>query len=225
MTFDRRLYMQLLVFTGARDVAPVVAAVDAACARADGVDAVVYESALDPRGVGLLTIAEEPDALMALSRALLDDAAFGALAPLPAYTMLGRTYAIGYERDLEGTLLTRPRERALDPAHAWAVWYPLRRSGSFERLDAEAQRAALMEHGMLGRRFGEAGLASDLRLASHGLDANDNDFTIGLVGPRLHPLSELVQAMRATVQTSVHVERMGPFFVGRVAHRRPSRRP
>jgi len=81
------------------------------------------------------------------------------------------------------------------------------------------QRAALMEHGGIGRRFGAAGHAHDIRLACHGLDIQDNDFVIGLVGPQLHPLSTVVQAMRRTVQTSVYVERMGPFFVGRAVWR------
>ena len=58
-----------------------------------------------------------------------------------------------------------------------------------------------------------------MRLACHGLDANDNDFVIGLLGHSLHPLSHVVQHMRKTVQTSQYIEKMGPFFVGRVAHR------
>ena len=48
----------------------------------------------------------------------------------------------------------------------------------------------------MGRAYGEADLAHDVRLACHGLDTHDNDFVIGLVGRELHPLSHLVQAMR-----------------------------
>ena len=33
---------------------------------------------------------------------------FGDLTPKPEYTMLGRTYAIGYEPDLDEALITRP---------------------------------------------------------------------------------------------------------------------
>ena len=62
-----------------------------------------------------------------------------------------------------------------------------------------------------------AGLGYDIRLACHGLDRDDNDFVVGLLGPELHPLSIIVQRMRKTKQTSLHLERLGPFFVGRVA--------
>ena len=59
----------------------------------------------------------------------------------------------------------------------------------------------------------------DIRLACHGIDADDNEFVIGLVGKELHPLSHLVQTMRKTRQTSEFIAKMGPFFVGHVAHR------
>jgi chlorite dismutase len=72
---------------------------------------------------------------------------------------------------------------------------------------------------MIGHAYGQQELASDIRLACHGLDAKDNEFVIGLVGDRLHPLSHLVQAMRKTRQTSEFIVQMGPFFVGRVLHR------
>jgi chlorite dismutase len=73
-----------------------------------------------------------------------------------------------------------------------------------------------MEHGAVGRAFGEANLGHDIRLACHGLDKNDNDFIIGLLGAELMPLSAIVQRMRKTRQTSLHIEQMGPFFVGKV---------
>lgn len=97
----------------------------------------------------------------------------------------------------------------------WAIWYPLRRSGSFEQLSGQEQRVVLMEHGGIGRAFGREGYGHDIRLACHGLDKNDNDFVIGLLGPELHPLSSIVQRMRKTKQTSLHLESLGPFFVGK----------
>ena len=103
------------------------------------------------------------------------------------------------------------------PICAWAIWYPLRRSGSFEQLSRKEQNQILMEHGGVGMSFGRAGLGYDIRLACHGLDQADNDFVIGLLGPELHPLSIIVQRMRKTRQTSLHLERLGPFFVGKVA--------
>ena len=42
-------------------------------------------------------------------------------------------------------------------------------------------------------------------------------FVIGLLGRELHPLSVIVQRMRKTKQTSLHLDRLGPFFVGRAA--------
>jgi chlorite dismutase len=76
---------------------------------------------------------------------------------------------------------------------------------------------------VLGRAYGEADLAHDVRLACQGLDVRDNDFVIGLVGRALHPLSHLVQAMRKTVQTSQYLQSLGPFFVGRVLWQSPLR--
>ena len=48
--------------------------------------------------------------------------------------MFGRTYALGYEPDLEEVLFHRPTRTVLNPAWPWAVWYPLRRNGAFARL-------------------------------------------------------------------------------------------
>lgn len=208
---DRRLFMQFLAFGDCQETEVLVEALKQA-----GIAAVLYEDINDPRGVGLLTFSEEPDYFLDEVRPFLTRPPFSALAPKPEYTMLGRTYAIGYEQDLERTLIERPKERVTDPALPWAIWYPLRRAGSFEQLSAEEQRVILMEHGGIGRAFGEAGHGYDIRLACHGLDKADNDFVVGLLGPKLYPLSRIVQRMRKTKQTSLHLERLGPFFIGRV---------
>ena len=92
----------------------------------------------------------------------------------------------------------------------------MRRAGSFEQLSAQEQNVILAEHGGIGRSFGRAHLGYDVRLACHGLDKNDNDFVVGLIGPELYPLSIIVQRMRKTKQTSLHLERLGPFFIGKV---------
>jgi chlorite dismutase len=162
-------------------------------------------------------MSESPDAFVSELRGFLTSPPFSELEPKPELTMLGRTYAIGYEQDLEETLVDRPRRRVLDANLRWAIWYPLRRAGSFEQLSRKEQDAILMEHGGIGMAFGRAGLGYDIRLACHGLDRADNDFVVGLLGPELHPLSTIVQRMRKTRQTSLHLERLGPFFVGRVA--------
>jgi chlorite dismutase len=150
---------------------------------------------------------------------LLGSARFQALRPRPELSMLGRTYSTGFEQDLEFWLLRRPRETVLNEAWPWAIWYPLRRVGPFERLDPRERGQIMREHGGIGRAYGAQDLAHDVRLACHGLDQADNDFVIGLIGKELHPLSHVVQAMRKTRQTAELMEKMGPFFVGHVARR------
>jgi hypothetical protein len=209
---DRRLFMQLQAFGGAGDTAALVSALQTA-----GVEGVLYEDVNDPTGVALLALSEDPEAFVAELRGFLQSPPFSDLEPKPELTMLGRTYAIGHEEDLDETLVDRPRGRVLDPGLPWAIWYPLRRAGSFEQLSRQEQNTILMEHGGVGKAFGRAGLGYDIRLACHGLDRLDNDFVVGLLGPELHPLSIIVQRMRKTRQTSLHLERLGPFFVGRVA--------
>ena len=211
-SLDRRLFMQLHAFGGAHDTGALVAALERS-----GLVGVLYEDANDPTGIGLLALDERPEAFVSEYRAFLQAPPFAGLEPKPELTMLGRTYTLGHEEDLVETLVDRPRRRVLDPSLPWAIWYPLRRSGTFEQLSRQEQNAILMEHGGIGMAFGRAGLGHDIRLACHGLDRSDNDFVVGLLGPDLHPLSIIVQRMRKTKQTSLHLERLGPFFVGRVA--------
>ena len=207
---DERLFMQLLVFTGCRDaraVAAHVAALD--------VDGVVYEDLNDPRGIGVLTASRNPDVFIDVVRPALISGPMEGLVLNPAFTMFGRTYSLGYEPDLQDVLTERPRRTVLNPDWPWAVWYPLRRSGSFVQLPADKQRTVLAEHGQIGMAFGAADYVHDVRLACHGLDRDDNDFVIGLIGKALFPLSAVVQTMRKTQQTALYLDRLGPFFVGR----------
>jgi chlorite dismutase len=80
----------------------------------------------------------------------------------------------------------------------------------------------LAEHGEIGMRFGAGDYAHDIRLACYGLDRDDNDFVIGLIGKALFPLSAVVQAMRKTQQTSLYLDRLGPFFIGRAVWQSPA---
>jgi chlorite dismutase len=211
--------MQLQAFTGAPDPKPLAAAIESS-----GIEAVLYADVNDPRGAAVLAFGGDAAALFARLRELLNTEPFAALTHRPELTMLGRTYSSGYEPNLDDWLLDRPRRTVLNPAWPWGIWYPLRRSGAFARLPVEEQAAILREHGAIGRAYGDADLAHDVRLACHGLDQRDNDFVIGLVGRELQPLSHIVHAMRATTQTSQYIERLGPFFVGHVAWQsRPTR--
>ena len=83
-------------------------------------------------------------------------------------------------------------------------------------LDFAAERFPGLPLWAIGMSFGAADYAHDIRLACHGLDKHDNDFVIGLIGKDLFPLSAIVQKMRGTQQTSLYLERLGPFFIGRV---------
>jgi chlorite dismutase len=214
-TSDRRLFLQLHVFTGCPDPQPLIAALDASRA-----EAVLYLDVADPRGVGVLTMTEDPTLFVTGLRDLLNAPPFERLTRRPELTMLGRTYSAGFEMDLDEYLLRRPRRIAGKAEWPWAVWYPLRRTGAFARLAPKEQGAILREHATIGRSYGEAGFAQDIRLACNGLDINDNDFVVGLVGPDLYPLSHLVQNMRKTIQTSEYIEKLGPFFVGRACWQR-----
>jgi hypothetical protein len=207
---DDRLFMQLLAFGGCADASAV-----AKHLAQSGVEGVVYEDANDPRGIAVLSLTRIPEAFVERVRPALNSGPCAALTLKPDYTMLGRTYALGYEPDLNDTLVERPRRTVLNPDWRWGIWYPLRRSGRFAQLSDQEQRTILSEHGAIGMAFGAGDYAHDVRLACHGLDRDDNDFVIGLIGKDLFPLSAVVQSMRKTQQTSLYLDRLGPFFVGR----------
>ena len=210
LSSDRRLLMQLLAFGNCHNTKKLIEEL-----KKSGMDFALYADINDPYGIGLLAMSESPDYFVGELREFLNGSAFTGLTPKPEYTMLGRTYSLGYEPDLESTLIGRPRERVLDPGLPWVIWYPLRRNKHFETLSAEEQRSVLGEHGKLGFKFGDAGYGKDIRLACHGLDKNDNDFLIGVLGKDLYPLSILIQSMRKTKQTSMYLESLGPFFIGK----------
>jgi chlorite dismutase len=214
---ERRLFMQLVAFGDCREPRALGQALQAA-----QLPAVLYEDVNDVRGIGLLTWHERSDFFVSTLRQFLLNTDFAGLTQKPEYTMLGRTYAQGYEPDLEDWLLHKPRRTVSNPQWPWAVWYPLRRSGAFSSLSPEEQAPILGEHGRIGRAFGEAGYAQDIRLACFGLGKNDNDFVIGLVGAELYPLSACVQSMRRTRQTSQYIQSMGPFFLGRAIWQSPT---
>ncbi len=215
---ERRLFMQLLVFECAPE-APVADAVRrlGTALEQRGAAGVIYLDLNAPAGLGLLSWSEDPAELVTGARGAVNEVS--GLRQRHPLSMLGRSYSSGFEPDLEFWLLRRPRETALNPDWPWAIWYPLRRTGAFERLDGREKGAILREHAEIGRAYGAANLAHDIRLACHGLDANDNEFVIGLIGQHLHPLSHVVQAMRRTRQTAEYIGQMGPFFVGHAAWR------
>lgn len=173
--------------------------------------------------MAVLGFSEDPADFVEKLRPATSDEELVGLAVRPELAMIGRTYSTGFEQDLAFWLLERPRATVLNAAWPWAIWYPLRRKGEFERLDPKEKAGIMREHGGIGRTYGDADLAHDVRLACHGLDQADNDFVIGLVGKELFPLSHVVQSMRRTRQTAEYMEKMGPFFVGRAVWRHAGR--
>ena len=208
--------MQLLAFGDCTDGGAVARHLQQA-----GVEGAVYEDVNDPHGIAVLSLTHAPDTFVDVVRRALRTGPCSGLTLKPEYTMLGRTYSLGYEPDLEDVLLHRPQRTVLNPLWKWAVWYPLRRSGRFAQVPADEQRVILAEHGAIGMSFGAGDYAHDIRLACHGLDKDDNDFVVGLIGKQLYPLSAIVQTMRKTQQTSLYLERLGPFFVGRAVWQAP----
>lgn len=213
---QRRLFMQLQVFTGCADPEPVKRAM-----MEQGAEGVLYLDITDPQGIGVLLISEDPLWFTGPGRSLLTRGPFGPLRRRAELTMLGRTYASGREQQLEDWLLRKPRRTVLNPQWPWAVWYPLRRKSEFALLAAEEQSRILGEHARIGMAFGQAGYASDVRLACYGLDASDNEFVLGLIGPELYYLSALVQEMRKSQQTARYIQSLGPFFIGRAHWQSP----
>lgn len=218
---DRRLFFQLVALEVPRDPGPDVVATLLGNSLANrGLSAVIYADLHHPLGLGVVTCSEDPEDLAGPFRQVLGQATLPEETRIRTeYGMLGRSYSTGFEQDLKFWVIDRPRQTLLDPANRYAIWYPLRRKGPFERLSPREKGTIMQEHGGIGRAYGELDLAHDIRLSCHGLDANDNDFVVGLLGKDLHPLSHVVQAMRKTVQTAEYMDKMGPFFVGHVLHR------
>ena len=213
---DQRLYFQLHVFE--RCLYPD-AIIDMIKSKIHV--AVFYDDLNNPAGLGVLLVAEDPARLMSQSDALrsIQDRSVSRISYRSEMTMTGRTYSSGREPNLEEWLIHKPLKNALNPDFPWAIWYPLRRKSEFYRLEDSERGRILAEHAMLGRSYAAGGYASDIRLACFGLDTNDNEFVIGLVGAELYPLSRLIQDMRKTEQTTRYIESLGPFFVGKVRQR------
>src|SRR3984885_12385417 len=144
----RRLFMQLLAFGGVLDAHTLVAELEES-----GIEGVLYADVNDPRGVALVTWSDDPDFFVSTVRPLLSRGPFAELTPKLEYSMLGRTYSLGHEPDLEDWLFNKPRRNATDPNSRWAVWYPLRRKGEFSALGIDEQTPILREHGKIGHSF------------------------------------------------------------------------
>ena len=137
-----------------------------------------------PGGLGLLTWSEDPGDFVSRVRPVFAEQEIRGLKLRHELTMLGRTYSTRLRARPRVLAPGAPEQTVLNEAWPWAVWYPLRRGGAFERLEPKEKGEILREHAAIGKAYGAADLAHDIRLACHGLDANDNEFVIGLIGTR-----------------------------------------
>jgi len=213
---NKRLYFQLQVFSGAGDWNLIREAL-----LEKKWEGVIYKDITSPDRIGVLLFDESPEKFTGGFRDFYRSEVFSGFERIDAMTMFGRTYSSGREEDLEDWLLKKPRKQVLNPDHKWAVWYPLRRKPEFYRLPPADQGRILMEHAVIGMAYGKKELAHDIRLACFGIDRNDNEFLIGIVGRDLFPLSHLVQRMRKPEQTSAYLASLGPFFVGEAVWQSP----
>src|ERR1700730_19180810 len=83
---DRRLFMQLQAFGGCAEPKALQAALERS-----QIEAVLYSDLHDPRGVGVLTFAEDPAFFATRQREILGAEPFAALTSQPELAILGRT--------------------------------------------------------------------------------------------------------------------------------------
>src|SRR5947208_6760336 len=155
--------MQLQAFGGCLDAKPLLRVLESS-----RIEAVLYQDVNDARGVAVLAISEDPLFFVTALREVLNADPFSGLVQKRELTMFGRTYASGFETDLEDWLLQRPRRAALNAAWPWGLWYPLRRTGAFSWISANEQGAVLREISVLGRACGDSDHAHDSRLVCPG---------------------------------------------------------
>ena len=216
-TTDRRMFFQLRVLE-AETPALADNLIESLKSGLQGkVDFVLYRDAASAGSIGLLVWTENPKEFatdLAQALAQVSASTVGAISERPGWTMTARSYANGHERDLEDFLLKKPVRTVLEPESEWAVWYPMRRRGEFYLQPGEDQCEMLLHHAAIGKSYGDAGAAHDVRLKCFGIDEKDNEFVIGLIGKDLFALSRIVEDLRKTRHTSTYMQTLGPFFVG-----------
>lgn len=214
---NRRLYFQLRVLE-APDAKQAQEAIEKLKGLLNGIGKgwIIYRDACCAHSIGVLVWTEEAqDFALSLPVAI---AAGGKLLERKGWTMLGRTYANGHERDLEDFLLKKPVRTLLGDDEPWAIWYPMRRKGLFYLRPPSEQCDMLLTHASIGKSYADADAAKDVRLKCYGIDEKDNEFVIGLIGKELSPLSRIVEDLRKTEHTSTYMQSLGPFFVGLRVH-------
>ena len=183
---DERLFMQFLAFGGCPDAEPLAAAPR----RRPGLPGVLYEDVNDPRGRRPADLRRRTLAFfLDRVRPLLNAAPFAPLVQKPELHD-ARTHVLARLR--AGSRGCPAAPPAANGAQSTPGGGPsgirFGAAGRFAQLPPEEQRVILAEHGAIGMSYGAGDYAHDIRLACHGLDKDDNDFVVGLIGKELYPL-------------------------------------
>eukprot|EP00397_Hematodinium_sp_SG-2012_P014011 GEMP01014237.1.p1 GENE.GEMP01014237.1~~GEMP01014237.1.p1 ORF type:complete len:305 (+),score=88.54 GEMP01014237.1:80-994(+) len=214
-TLDKRLYMQFNVLDAENGYAALNAeSLLHTALQNKKINHVIYADTVNPSSIGVLTWSSDPTFFVDVLRPVLQEKSFAPLKFRPGWQLFGKTYTNGHEKDLEYWLMQKPVDAALNENNRFALWYPMRRNGSFYLLSPKEKCDLVLDHAAIGRAYGVAGHAADIRLNCFGIDADDNEFVVGLLGQELNSLSKVVQDMRVTRHTSQYMDKLGPFFVG-----------
>jgi hypothetical protein len=180
---------------------------------------VMYRDTVTNGGVGILTWSRDPEFFITNFNPVMSHPTIAnVFAERKDWTMFGKTYSNGHEKDLDEYLFKKPIRTSLK--HEWAIWYPLRRKSGFYVLPPGEQCQMLLTHAAIGKAFADVHAANDVRLKCFGMDPNDNEYVVGILGADLHPLSRVVEEMRKTRHTAEYIDKLGPFFVGKKIHAR-----
>ena len=212
----RRLYMQVRVLDVDLKLVPDMAKfVQSLQTLLANIPCVLYKDITANNAIGLATWSEDPAFFATeLNSILANPTIASKFVERVGWTMFGKTYSNGHEKDLEEYLFKKPIRTTTKDEWDWAVWYPLRRKGPFYVQPPSEQCKMLLHHAAIGKAFSELHAAHDVRLKCFGMDGNDNEYVVGLMGDDLHALSRVVEEMRKTRHTAEFIERLGPFFVG-----------
>jgi len=82
---------------------------------------VPYDGLQTPELNAFGCLRDDPDFFVTKLREFMCRPEFAALTPKLEYSMLGRSYALGHEPDLEDWLFEKPRRTATNPDWPWAV--------------------------------------------------------------------------------------------------------
>jgi len=219
---NRRLYMQLRILDVDLKATEMTRFINDLKSLLSDIPAVVYMDANSNNGVGFLTWAEDPAFFTDKVNIILSNPKIASkFAERSGWTMFGKTYSNGHEKDLEEFLFKKPIRNATKDEWDWAIWYPLRRRGPFYIQPPGDQCSMLLTHAAIGKAFSDVNAAHDIRLKCFGMDPLDNEYVVGLVGDNFHGLSRVVEEMRKTRHTAEFLEHLGPFFVGKKIWKSP----